>query len=159
MYRDFNKILFFSLFFAVILSSCVSPKKFISNGQYDLAIEYSVKKLKKKPSHSKSIFTLEEAFNRANQIDNDRINFLEIQRDDSNLEEIFSVYNNMKRRQLLVKTVYPFNSSVASGVTLNFVNFDEKMISYKKDASDYLYSKAKKLLLNKDKLSRRRKLL
>ena len=155
MYRDFNKILFFSLFFAVTLFSCVSPKKFISNGQYDLAIEYSVKKLKKKSSHSKSIFTLEEAFNKANQVDKDRISFLEIQRDDSNLEEIFSVYNNMKRRQLLVKTVYPFNSSAASGVTLNFVNFDDKMMSYKKDASDYLYSKAKKLLLNKDKLSAR----
>ena len=135
MCRDFNKILFFSLFFSILLSSCISPKKFISNGQYDLAIDYSVKKIKKKPSHSKSIFALEEAFNKANQIDNDRISFLELQQDESNLEEIFSIYNNMKRRQLLVKTVYPFNSSVASGVTLNFVNFDEKMISYKKDAS------------------------
>ena len=48
MYRDFNKILFFSLFFAIILSSCVSPKKFISNGQYDLAIDYLVKKIKEK---------------------------------------------------------------------------------------------------------------
>ena len=58
----------------------------------------------------------------------------------------------MKRRQVLIKTVYPFKSDFGSNIILNFVDFDAKMISYKYDAAEYLYKKSHDLLLEEDKI-------
>lgn len=152
MSRDYSKYLFLFFFFSIIFSSCVSPKKFLSRAQYDLAIEYSVKKLRKNPSHKKSILIIEESFETSNQIDNERIKLLELEKHESNSEDIFNIYNRMKRRQVLIKTVYPFKSDFGSNIILNFVDFDAKMISYKHDAAEYLYKKAHDLLLEEDKI-------
>ena len=152
MSRDYSKFLFLFCFFSIIFSGCVSPKKFLSRAQYDLAIEYSVKKLRKSPNHKKSILIIEESFEKSNQIDNERIKLLELENNESNSDDIFNIYNTMKRRQVLVKTVYPFKSDFGSSVILNFVDFDAKMISYKNNAAEYLYKRAQDLLLKKDKI-------
>ena len=95
---------------------------------------------------------IEESFETSNQIDNERIKLLELEKHESNSEDIFNIYNRMKRRQVLIKTVYPFKSDFGSNIILNFVDFDAKMISYKHDAAEYLYKKAQDLLLEEDKI-------
>ena len=89
MFRNFIKFLFLFCFLSVIFSGCITSKKYLSKAEYDLAIDYAVKKIRKNSSHDKSMLILEEAFNKSNEIDNQRIKLLELDHNESNSEEIF----------------------------------------------------------------------
>ncbi|MFH1319646.1 MAG: hypothetical protein ABII90_03210 [Bacteroidota bacterium] len=139
---------------AFFLTACVSSKKHFQRGQYDLAVKKSVKKLRKNPTKEGEIIILEKAFNKANERDNDRINFLKLEGTADIWDEIFDKYSSMKNRQALVKSVVPLEiPSTGRIVNFSFVNYDEEIINAKKKAAEYLYAHAQTLLEKNDRES------
>jgi len=137
-----------------ILSGCSSPMSFLKKGQYDIAVRKAVKKIRKKPTHVKSIDVLTEAYPKANDIDMERINFLRKEGKPDVWDEIFNRYSAMKDRQSLVKSVYPLKHPYRT-INYTFVDYDNEVIQAKKRAAEYFYVHGKKLLNNGDKASAR----
>lgn len=137
---------------AFVVSACNSSKKYYQKGQYDSAISKAVKKLRKKPTKEKEILVLEKAFNKANQLDNDRINFIKLEGSPDRWNEIYKKYSKMKQRQELVKSVVPLEiQSTGRKVQFTFVNYDEEIINAKKKAAEYFYTHALVLMEKGDR--------
>jgi hypothetical protein len=138
-----NFILFIIAIF--VISGCSTSKKYLEKGMYDTAVRKSVSKLRKKPSSKKNIIVLEKAYGLANGLENDRIKFLKQEGKPESWDEIFGLYSNLKDRQKLVKTVLPLN---LEGRNINFpqVDYDAEVINAKKNAAEYYYIHAKKLM-------------
>lgn len=135
---------------AFVVSSCVSSKKHFQKGQYDMAVKKAVKKLRKKPTKEKEILILEKAYNKANDRDNERVNFLKLEGSPDMWDEVYTKYSKMKNRQSLVKSVVPLEiMSTGRIVNFTFVNYDEEIINAKKKAAEYFYSHAQTLLKKK----------
>lgn len=119
---------------SLFIISCTSSKKMLERGEYDRAIERSVEKLRKNPGNSKELNVLEEAYERANMFDRERIEFLEAEARDQNWIEIYELYEQLERRQDRVKSL---PSQVRSRFT--FTNYDEEIIESKAAAADVSY--------------------
>jgi len=130
---------------SVILFSCDSPKKALQRGSYDQACMMAIKKLQKKPSdiESAEIFTV--AYQKANQADIDRVEFLKLSGEQNAWDEIYSIYNRLDRRQTQAETVLPLRTG---GKTVDFehINYNEMIVDAKNSAADFHYSKGIELL-------------
>ena len=144
---------FFLLFF--IVSGCVNTGKLINSGNYDVAIDKSLKKLRKNKSKEKHIVYLKRAFVQANQRDMNRINFLKQEGQPDNSVEIYSTYDQIKRRQEKIRPVLPLYLN-GKEVNFAFLDVDAEIIAWKQQAAGFLYSNALKLLESGDKLDARK---
>ena len=84
-----KRIIYF-LVATMVLTSCGSSKKMLEKGNYDAAIQRSVRELRKKPDDAKEAAVLDEAYRRINERDSERVRFLERENNPNNYEEIFS---------------------------------------------------------------------
>jgi len=144
-----------SVLFIILLlffSNCRTSSSYLKHGQFDSAVYKSVSKLRKKPTKTKEITVLREAFTKANQIDLDRINFLRTSGEPDIWDNIFSRYNALKNRQDQVKTL---PSNILNAIHFVPVNYDEEVISAKRKAADYFYAHALQLLEKNNKQSAR----
>ena len=66
-----KKYIVYLLIATFLMSACTISKKYLQRGQYDMAVNKAVKKLRKKRTKEKEILILEEAYTKANNIDND----------------------------------------------------------------------------------------
>ena len=146
------KRIFYFLVFAALLSSCMSSRKMLNKGYYDMAIEKAVKKLKKKPAKDKQIVVLRDAYRLANQVNTDRVSFLRKEGRPDVWEEIFNNYSYMKIRQEKVR-VLP--TSVLNALSYVYVDYDQEIISAKQHAAEYFYAHAMQLIDTKQKTSSR----
>ena len=144
---------FFLLLF--IVSGCVNTGKLINSGNYDVAIDKSLKKLRKNKSKEKHIEYLKRAFVQANQRDMNRINFLKQEGQPDNSVEIYSTYDQIKRRQEKIRPVLPLYLN-GKQVNFAFLDVDAEIIAWKQQAAGFLYSSALKLLESGDKLDARK---
>jgi len=144
MKNIFLIILIFNLF----TGGCISPRKQIQRGNYDTAINVSVKRLQRKPNKEKEIINLDKAYKYAMQRDNDRISFLRKSGQPEIWEEIFLTYADMKNRQEKVR-VLPQN--VLTAIGFRFQDYDNDILEAKKKAAEFLYAQSLKLLETKDK--------
>jgi len=137
------------LLIGVIFFSCDSAKKALQRGSYEQACMMAIKKLQKKPGDEEhaEIFTV--AYQKANQKDMDRIEYLKLSGEETSWDEIYKLYKKLERRQQLAETVLPIR---AGGQTVNFehVNYNAKIIEAKNSAADFHYNKGIQLL-NGDK--------
>jgi len=148
----YSSFVLYIILIAFAVSACGSSKKYYQKGQYDMAIRKAVKKLRKKPAKEKEILVLEKAFNKANERDNDRINFLKLEGNPEMWDEVYSIYSRMKIRQGLVKSVAPLEiPSTGRKVQFKFVNYDEEIINAKKKAAEYYYTHALALMEKGDR--------
>lgn len=141
--------------FVIIITGCVSSKKHLDRGQYDMAIRKSVKKLKKKPSNTKEIQVLQRAYQLANQSDKEKINFLKLEGNPDIWEQVYATYSRMKNRQDLVKTLPQLWLPGGRPVNFEFVNYDEEIINAKRRAAEFYYAKGVSLLENNTRESAR----
>lgn len=137
---------------ALFFSNCRTSSSYLKHGQFESAVYKSVHKLRKKPSKTKEINVLREAFAKANQSDLDRISFLKTSGEADIWDNIFSRYNALKNRQDLVKTL-PTN--ILNAIHFVPVNYDEEVISAKRKAAEYFYAHAMQLLERNNKQSAR----
>ncbi|MFN4233337.1 MAG: hypothetical protein ACK4IK_00880 [Bacteroidia bacterium] len=146
-------VLLFSI--VLIFVGCVSSKKHLDRGQYDMAIRKSVKKLKKKPSNVKEIQVLQRAYQLANQTDREKINYLKLEGNPDIWEQVYAIYLQLKNRQDLVKTLPQLWLPGGRPVNFEFVNYDEEIVNAKRKAADFYYTKGITLLSNNTRESAR----
>jgi len=133
---------------------CASSRKLMQRGQYDAAIEKSVKKLRKRPTKEKEILNLERAYQIANEQDYERIRFLKREANPRNMEEIMRLYTRMKRRQTNVRTVTPLYLPDRV-VQFTYIDYDEEIITARSGAAEYYYHQAEDLMRRNDKMAYR----
>ncbi len=146
-----KRILPFVFACLILVAGCVSSEKAYNRGQYELAIHKSVKKLRKNPSKTSEILILEKAFDKAQQNDFDRITFMQKEGSPDKWDDIYAIYNYIKRRQSLIKTLPKLelrnkNKQVVREAKFNFIDVDNEMIESKKKAAEYFYAHGISLL-------------
>ena len=129
----------------LIISSCSSAKKAkksIETGDYDKAFNIAVSKLmedKHKKSNQKLIPSLQEAYIKANDRDNQKINQYKKLKDPAYSKDIYSLYVAMDVRQdevLMLQPLYYNNSEVV----FNTKNYTKDLKKSLKDYSSHLYN-------------------
>lgn len=135
---------------AIVTEGCQSTQKLINTGNYDIAIARSVNKLRKNKTKEKHILLLEEAYHKANKRDLDRINFLKKEAASGNSVEVFRLYENIQERQNKVRPLMPLYVNDVQ-VDFTFLNIENELITWKREAADFLYRNAVDLLAKNDK--------
>jgi hypothetical protein len=136
-------ILHLILVISLVVSSCISSKSYYNKGYYDTAIQKSSKKLIKNPNKEKQINILHKSYLIANQKDNERIAFLRSSGQPEIWEEIFELYNRMKRRQDIVKFLDP---KILQQMNFQNINYDNEILSARQNAAEYFYANGLKYL-------------
>lgn len=145
-----RRVIPFVFILVIIMSGCGSSKKQLEKGNYDAAIDKSVKQLRKDPSDSKQLATLENAYKIANEQDNERIRFLKMEGKPNNWDEIYIVYKRLNDRQSLVRTVPNLTSS-----NFKYVDYMQDMVIAKRKAADFYYAHGIELMKSNIKESYR----
>ncbi|RMG82074.1 MAG: hypothetical protein D6707_03640, partial [Bacteroidetes bacterium] len=141
--------IYFLLVIAILLGACNNAEKMLNYGNYDAAIIKSVKKLRKKPNDLKYTNILVEAYQRAEERDENKITFLRKEGNPANWDDIYDIYHQMKKRQDLVKTLPVIPQEI------QFKNYDDELIEAKRKAAEYLVNHAEQLLQQNDKSAAR----
>jgi hypothetical protein len=112
-------------------------------GNYDVAINKSVAKLKKSQRNGDEILLIDKAYKIANEQDSERIRFLEMENNPGNWEEITNLYGRLIARQSVVRTVTPYTYK---GVKYEYVynDYDKVLIEAKRKAAEFLFIRGKK---------------
>ena len=138
----------------IILSSCGSSQKQLQKGNYDVAIDKAVKKLRKNPDKKDDAIILDKAYTIANEQDIERIKYLKLEGNSRSWDEVVQLYARLKNRQTLVRTVLPLK---VGGRTIDYPyrDFDRELIEAKQNAADYFYSHGQQIMQNGTKESYR----
>lgn len=139
-------------FLFIFLMGCASSGKLLQKGNYDAAIDKSVKKLMKKPDNTKEIKVLKKAWSLANNDDLDRINKLKLLGQPDIWKDIFRAYTSLDNRQ---KKVLRLPDRVLSKINFEKEDYSLKMTSALKKAAAYYYAHATKLLKTGNKADAR----
>ena len=139
------KRVIYLLIAAFVITSCQSSKKMMTAGNYDAAINKSVKQLRKKPDSPKDAEILDRSYKLANQQDLERVRFLEREDNPNNYEEVFAIYSRLKNRQSTVRTVLPLTVN-GRQVNYEYVDYDAKIINAKRIAAEYFAKSGQELM-------------
>lgn len=142
-----TSLLFFSL---ILIMGCVSSEKYLQKGQYDKAINKSVKKLRKDAGNDKELYVLKEAYTKANSFDMDRISFLEKEGRDENYLDIYNLYISLDNRQDRIKTL---PTSLMN--EFEIIDYDDRLIASKEQAAEVSYERGLEYLERGDRESAR----
>ena len=149
-----KRIVPFIFILTIVMAGCSSSKKQLQKGNYDAAIEKSVKQLRRDASDVKQIDILTQAYKVANEQDVERIRFLKMEGKPNNWDEIYLVYKALNDRQTLVRSVTPLNYNGRS-VDFPYVDYLPDMASAKRKAADFYYAHGNELMKNNIKESYR----
>ncbi|AIM61463.1 hypothetical protein [Cellulophaga lytica] len=140
---------------SIFLASCSGVKKTqeaINTGNYLSVIQTSIKNLasnKTKKSNQPYISLLEDAFKKNTERELSNIAFLKKDGNAANYENIFNAYTRLKNIQEQIKPLLPLRIVDENrNADFNIVNYNDKILSSKKQLADYLYSNASNLLAN-----------
>ena len=138
----------------IVISGCGSSKKQLERGNYDAAIDLAVRDLRRDPSDSKQIATLDRSYKIVNEQDNERIRFLKMEDKPSNWDEIYQINKRMNDRQTLVRSVTPLE---LNGRTIEYpyVDYMPEMVAAKRKSADFYYAHGNELMKNQLKDSYR----
>jgi hypothetical protein len=142
------------IFIILFFSGCVSSRKLYQRGQYDAAIRKSVKKIRGNPEKTKEINILEKSYLAANENDNNRIKFLKTDGKPEMWNEVFLHYSQLKDRQELVRSVLPLKNG-SHIIDFPKIDYDKEIIDAKRNAAEYYYVHAKKLLTSNNRFDAR----
>lgn len=145
-----NFYLIFLLISFFIFTNCNVAKRYLKQGNYDMAVKTAAKKLIKNNEREKYIVVLEEAYPKAITSDKNRIKYLHTEGQPDRWDEIFHIYKNMKERQMLVEQTYPLYIE-GRKVEFKHVDYDKKIVIAKNKAANYFYNHAKYLMSKNDK--------
>lgn len=150
------------LLFFIALASCgvKQTRTMLTSGDYDSAIRECVSKLqgnKNAKGKQEYVYLLEEAFAKAKERDTREISQWFKDANPSNLEKIFSAYQQLNYRQESIRPLLPLQL-LKEGREAKFPmeDYSEQLVSSKNALSNYLYTNSKALIATKDKMSCRR---
>lgn len=136
----------------IAFSSCTSSSKYLQNGDYDAAINKSVKKLIKKPSKTDEIGILKKAYVLANNNDLEAIKQLKLSGQPDIFGKIVFHYDNLINRQDVVERL-PDN--ILNSIGFQHTDYSNEIVESKKKAAEFFNAHATSLLESGDKLDAR----
>jgi hypothetical protein len=146
---------FFSLNLIIACSSVKQTEEALNTGNYNQAINIALKNLrtnKEKKGKQAYITMLESAYTKATKRDLERIEFLTKDDNDAQLEEVYTIYQQLKSRQEKIKPVLPlYIMNENRNANFKFSNYSGKIIDTKNDLSAYLYKNANELMTSTSK--------
>lgn len=152
-------ILLFSAIFTISCNSVKRTQKYLSQGDYDDAIELAVKKLQKDKSakqYDEHIGILEESYKRAVTEDKDRLSFLKKQTDVNSVKEAYFIYLDLYERQNLVKTILPlYSRELKRNILISFSDYSSEISNAKTAYTSALYKEANIYLQRNSRLDYR----
>lgn len=148
------KKLLYLVIMALLTVSCGSSKKQLQTGNYDSAIQKSVKKLLKHPDSEKDIEILVKSFRLANDQDKERIKYLKLEGKPENWEEIAQIFQHLKRRQQMIQPVMPLELR-GENVKFDYVDYNQELVESRHKAAEFFYVHGQKLMGNNTKESYR----
>lgn len=146
--------LIFFFLTGIIFSSCTSSKYYYKKGNYDMATRKAVEKIRKKPDNEKAIEILKKSYPIVNEKDYDRLKYLKQDGSPDIWGEVFDLYNQLKNRQAMIKTILPIKYSKGT-INYNMVDYDKEIVAAEQKAAEYFYVHGKKLLNINDKFEAR----
>ena len=142
-----------------IASACANVEKMVDSGNYDQALEVAVRKLAgKKQKKAKYVKAAEEAFAKVTKRDMNRINQLRTRNGVQDWEKIYSISNNMIRRQNNIQPLLPLLDKEGYHAGFTFVRAEVFREQARDVLSEAYYEMANEALLkgrNADKLAAR----
>lgn len=138
---------------ALMLLSCNASKRALRNGDYDRSVYLSWKKVKRNANKQKQVLVLEEAFKKAQQRDMEEISLLKQENKSENWDNIYELYNGIRRRQTKVKSLPQLYVKKENNRKVVFpqIDVDAQLLEAKKGAANYSYERALKYLATKNR--------
>lgn len=151
-----NRLFMFVAFAALFLAACVNPQKLVYQGRYDEAIQHITRKFKSSLKRSpENVTALEDALAKANDADSREIGNLKAQNQDSNWENIKTIYRRIKTRQELIRPLLPVKDDNGRVATLNLMEVEQAINESGVKALEFNYNRAVGLLAANDVLKAR----
>jgi hypothetical protein len=144
------------------MASCgvKQTESLVSSGEYDAAIDNAVSGLqnnKDKKRKQDYVYLLEEAFAKAKARDLMQIDLLVKEGNPSNLERVFTTYQQLHVRQEKIKPILPLQLlKEKRNANFPFDDYSEEIIDSKNVLSKYLHTNSKALLGTANKINFRR---
>ena len=142
-----KRVIPFIFILAILMAGCGSSKKQLERGNYDAAIDRSVKQLRKDPNDSKQMSTLMSAYKVAKDRDEERVRFLKMENRPDSWDEIYQVYQRLYDRQNLVRTIPTAN--------IQYMDYMPDLVAAKQRAADFYYAHGMELMKSNIKESYR----
>lgn len=140
---------------SIFFISCSGVKKTqeaINTGNYLSVIQTSIKNLaanKTRKSNQPYISLLEDAFKKNTERELNQIAFYKKDGNAANFENIFNTYSRLKNIQEQIKPLLPLRITEENrNASFTMTNYDDKILSSKKQLAEYLYNNASNLLAN-----------
>ncbi len=144
--RTLIKIVFVLLLYSSFYA-CTSPQALVESGNYDQAIEQSIRKLAgKKNKKVKYVQALEEAFAKITEQDMRLADRLKAEGRPENWEKINDIYRRIRRRQEKIEPLLPLIDKEGVKAEFRFVRVDDLEVESREKAAEHHYTYAKKLL-------------
>lgn len=138
----------------LFMAVCKSPEKLLQEGNYDAAIDKSVKIILKGKADNGDKALLEKAFLLANQRDQDQARLLIKEDKPENWVEIFKLYTALSSRQADIQKVLPLEIN-GREFQYKYVDYAPAIVEAKKRAANYFYTKGEDLMAQQNKESYR----
>jgi hypothetical protein len=140
----------FTLF--IFLTSCVSIRSTIENGEYDKAIDLAIEQIKgQKKKDEEVIKGLELALDKGNGRDLATIDQLLAENNPRNWERVNVLYNDIQKRQTKISPLLPLVGKKGYVARFNFSDVAQLERDSRRKAAEYLYVHAKGLLEKAEK--------
>jgi hypothetical protein len=149
-----KKVIPLFIFGAMVVFSCKSSSKLVEEGNYDKAIDKSIKIIMKGKADAEDVDMLDKAYKLANTRDLEQIKLLKSEGKPENWEQIYFIYSSLDMRQSTVRKVLPIKQG---GRTIDYpqVDYTSSIVEAKTKAAEYFYNTGKKLMAAKNKQSYR----
>lgn len=142
-------------FFISFLSGCYSAKKSYERGDYDLAIQLSAKKLRKKPDDQKTIDILVNSWEISNRIDKEDLT-RQLGSSNPDWESIFGIYKRLDNRQRVVMQLPKLKpSNPQTNVDFVFEDYTSALNNAKQNAIQKLTTLGDEYLSRGDRFNAR----
>lgn len=143
---------FFALVILLTAVACSNPVKLMERGEFDEAIQLSVKKLAgKKNKKTKFVKAIEESFARVTKADMRQIEVLKKEGREENWVKINDITRRIQWRQNLIEPFLPIYSEDGYKADFKFVRIEDLELESKAKAADYFYAEGKKLLADAER--------
>lgn len=145
--------LLLSVFFIVACSSKKNVERALTSGNYNEAIQKSIKKLQNNKEAKRKrdyILLLKDAYDKANERDINAVSSLKASNNPEYYKRIYETYIALEERQNAVRPLLPLRIK-GREVYFNFNDYTSEIIKARDIASQYLYNQGKRFLDTEDK--------
>ncbi len=138
-----SKLLCYTCFIGLLAYACSSSTTLLQRGDYDAAIERSIKRLLKNPTETNEISVLKRAYALANARDWDYIDELSASGREDVWTQLIPLYSKLRHRQDVLGRL---PESVLHQVDYQRLDYNDAIAEAKRKAADYHFNRGREML-------------